>query len=701
METILTPTFYILNICIFSLSLLGAIKHFEGKLLSLSLLQSSLFLPLFASEYLYFSYNLTPETGELIFFSETVFVLLWLSLGIRMRQITKPPAYNHIHALYLEFIGGGFILAVAFYLSEYFLLFRSTERNLNVPHYGLIYFSSIAILVTVLYNSWKIEAFWRALNKSEQYKYRFLVVGSFMVSGVLAWHCSYRLTFMLVYQNHVILLAALIFSGWLMMSYDVANSRLLNRKIFVSRKIIYSFVFPTLLAAYFFLFGIVSYIMRAFGLEMFFVIKWLLVTFGVVGVVLFGMSGNLRRRGHFFISTHFFNNKYEYRDEWLALSENLQGTQNENEVVEALRTVLGKSLYTVDIFIWIGDSEKGKDFEIIPTERQLAGNAIKQKIGNNDTIVQYLKEQSYFQTDEAGKTDSWLKVKEETRELCESLRLKLITPISIDDHIIGLIGLGAEYTGGKYGYDDFDLLSALGTQTASTLLAIRMSEELAQTREQQAWDRLSAFVLHDIKNAATMLALLQENAPEHIHEPEFQQDMLELVDDTLKRMKRVEERLGSLKEDVAPNWQPVELEPFFKKSCQIISKKIPGINVSLGSIESSTVKCDPDMLHSIMENLLLNAAQAQNNQGEVFISANRNTRTNHVSVKIRDNGPGISQKLLPDNLFKPFQSDKKGGSGIGLWQARKLIHNMNGDITAENVEGYGAQFTLKLPLYNR
>lgn len=698
METLLTPTFYILNICIFGLSLLGAIKHFEGKLLSLSLLQTSLFLPLLAGEYLYFSYHLNSDTGELIFFSEIVFILLWLSLGIRMRQLAKAPAYNYVQALLLEFIGGGLLLAIAFYLSGYFLTFRSMEGNLAVPHYGVIYFSSVAILVTVLYNAWKIEAFWRSLGKSERYKYRFLVVGSFMVSGTLAWHCSYRLTFMLVYPNHIVLLAALIFSGWLMMSYDVANSKLLNRKIFVSRKIIYSFVFPTLLAGYFLLFGIVSYIMRAFGLEMFFVIKWLLLTLGVVGVVLLGMSGNLRRRGHFFISTHFFNNKYEYRDEWLALSENLQGTQSENEVVEALRTVLRESLYTVDIFIWLGDSEKGKDFDIVNPDRQPAGNDRNQKIAHDGTIIQYLKEQSYFHIDEKEKTDGWLKTQAKTQELCESLQLKLLAPISIDDHIIGIIGLGAEYTGGKYGYDDFDLLSALGTQTASTLLAIRMSEELARTREQQAWDRLSAFVLHDIKNAATMLALLQENAPEHIHEPEFQQDMLELVDDTLRRMKRVENRLGSLKEDLTPNLQPLAINKLIKKCCEHIMKKMPNVKINIDSPEDMTVSADPEHLHSILENVLINACQAQCNEGNVTIQTKQGTDPNYVCIKIIDNGPGIEEQLLPDGLFEPFKTTKDGGSGIGLWQVRKLLTNMNGAIVAQNLPENGAQFTIRLPV---
>jgi len=140
----------------------------------------------------------------------------------------------------------------------------------------------------------------------------------------------------------------------------------------------------------------------------------------------------------------------------------------------------------------------------------------------------------------------------------------LLSPISSGNQLVGIIGLGPEFTGGRYDQDDFDLLTALGNHTGAALLAARMAEELARTREQQAWERLSAFVLHDIKNAASMLSLLRQNAPEHIHEPEFQKDMLETVDDALRRMGRVEQRLRALKDELLPEKQEFSLVSCWK-----------------------------------------------------------------------------------------------------------------------------------------
>ena len=291
----------------------------------------------------------------------------------------------------------------------------------------------------------------------------------------------------------------------------------------------------------------------------------------------------------------------------------------------------------------------------------------------------------------------WKEVRDQQTTLMDALNVKIFAPISINSNISGIIGLGPEYTGSKYSYDDFDLLSAFGSQTAATLLAINMSEKLAKSREQQAWQRLSAFVLHDIKNAATMLSLLQENAPEHIHEKEFQDDMLELVDDTLKRMNRVEKRLGALKEDHMPDIKSTPLKPLLIQCVQRMEKRLPDIQFRLECSKKTSALCDSAQLQSIMENLLLNGSQAQDNKGLVEIEVQVGNTPDTIIISIIDDGPGIEEQLLPDSLFEPFKTTKEGGSGIGLWQVKKLVTSMRGTIKAGNSSDKGAQFTILLP----
>jgi signal transduction histidine kinase len=208
---------------------------------------------------------------------------------------------------------------------------------------------------------------------------------------------------------------------------------------------------------------------------------------------------------------------------------------------------------------------------------------------------------------------------------------------------------------------------------------------------------LSAFVLHDIKNAATMLSLLQENAPEHIHEPEFQQDMLELVDDSLKRMARVEQRLQTLKDEITPELKKIKLWNVISDCCRRLETQLPELEVKIENKNGIEIMCDPLLLGSILENLLLNSKQACRNDAIVTIKIDTDESSSQVFVELSDNGPGIPGDLLPDALFEPFKTSKEGGSGIGLWQVKKMITALGGDVSAKNNPEGRACFVLKLP----
>ncbi len=688
--------FYTLNALILLLGLLGFRQGSGERNFSLALIQSMLTLPLLACEYCFLIYHWEPHAVLLVLFSELVFIFLWFSLALRLSRVSHTSIDGYRLHLFLEVLSGSLFLAIAWYFLAYHSVVGISYESLSFHIYSPVYFVTLTVLTAMLYAAWRLEQFWRSLSSVRRWEYKFLVIGCYLVCGALAWSSSYRLTYLTIFPKHLQLLSVLLLFGWAMMCYAVFHHRLLNRKIFVSRKVVYAFVVPSLLAVYLLGFGLTSLIMRALELEMSFVLKWLVFAMGIVALGLFAFSGKIRRRVHFFISTHFYINKYEYRDEWLALSRQLQGALNAVEVVKALREVLAQSLYTTEIFIWLGGLDSSEDFKLISPTEGLDSVRHTNSIAANDPLVHYLKNHPYFHREEQEPDPLWREVSAHNEPVLASLNLMLVTPISIGNQLAGLIGLGPEFTGGKYSHDDFDLLAALGSQTASALLAVRMAEELAHAREQQAWQRLSAFVLHDIKNAATMLALLQTNAPEHIHEPEFQQDMLELVDDALKRMGRVEQRLGALKDEIIPEWQDLDLGRFLQDCVSRIKKKLPSMTVTVEGPDVIQVKSDPALLASVLENLLLNAYEAGGEGTVVQIKFARED-ANQAVVEIIDNGPGIATELLPDALFEPFKTTKDGGSGIGLWQVKRVITSLNGAISVTNTPELGARFTIKLP----
>jgi len=708
----LIPFFYTLNLLLLLSGLLSIRLDSGKRSFSLALVQILLGLPLLAGEYFYLACRLEAQAVQVALFSEIVFALIWLSMALRLRGATVATVRESRLNFLIEIIVGAVVTAVA----GYFLVYRSateiSDAILTFHIYSPVYFSAVFILMTVLYilmtvlyilmtvlyASWRMEQFWRSLNAARCWweDYKFLVVGSYLVCGALAWSASYRLTYLTIVPSHLLLLSALLLFGWILMSYAVVHHRMLNRKIFVSRKVVYSFVVPFLLAAYMLGFGMVSLIMRTFGLQMSFVLKWLFLALGFVAVGLFAFSGKMRRRVHFFISTYFYSNKYEYRDKWLSLSQRLQGALTEADVINALHQVLAESLYTTEIFIWLGDSSQGYKLVFSPENSDILSN--KNGIASNDPLVRFIKTHSHFYVKEKEPDPAWWKVAKNKEAFLTSLNLIFLAPISIGNQLVGLIGLGPEFTGGQYGYDDFDLLTVLGSQTASALLVVRMAEKLSHTRERRAWNRLSAFVLHDIKNAATMLSLLLENSPEHIHEPEFQQDMLKLVEDALKRMGRVEQRLQTLKNEITPVLQNLELGQFLRICRRRLKTKLSSMEINIECKSEMQVNTDPELLFSILENLLLNAFEAGGEGTIVQIRTARDDDIKQAVVEIIDNGPGIAEELLPDVLFEPFKTTKDGGSGVGLLQVKRIAASLGGSVSAKNSPEGGARFVIRLPL---
>ncbi len=673
-----------------------AIKTGERRV-SLSLIQALIGLPLLAGQYVYFAYHMdTRSSVQLLLFSESIFALLWLSMAYRMARGAALTDLEPRQVPIIQLLIGVALAALAFYCRIYLPAVPVYDEIFATVRYGPIYFYALILLAAMLAAAWRLEVFWRALAPARRWEYKFLVVGGYIVCGGLVWAASYRLTYRHLVANHFFLLATVLFFAWLFMCYAVAHHRLLNRKIFISRKIIYSFVAPTAFAVYMFVLGLISLVMKTYGLTLPYVLRWLAISFGLIALALFTCSSTLRRRVKFFISTHFYVNKYEYRDEWLALSARLQGALTEADVVYALHQVLTESLYTTHMMIWIGDTDRGyKSVSLSPLPEKKART---HTLASDDPLVRFFMTHTYFYVKDKKAGWEHRTVAAKKSNFLARLNLVLMVPLFIGNQLVGIIGLGPEFTGGRYGHDDFDLLIALGTQTAAALVAVRMAEQVAHARERQAWNRLSAFVLHDIKNAASMLSLVRENAPDHIHNPEFQQDMLETIDDVLARMNKVQQRLDMLKEEISPVRTDLELQRFLKDFCRKMGKKLVGMAIDLSCTPAIRINTDTELLSRILENLLLNAFEADGEPPAVWIDVASDTDKGQITIRVTDNGSGIVEDLLPDALFEPFKTTKAKGSGIGLWQTKQLVTHLKGTIRAQNAAKGGARFVIRLPI---
>jgi putative PEP-CTERM system histidine kinase len=480
--------------------------------------------------------------------------------------------------------------------------FDTLGNPLAIPSCGSMFWVSITVLGAIIFIATRLEEFWKSLENKQRRQFHFFMVGMLLVCATFAWLCSYRLTYRMVIAVHLQFVSTLLLTSWLLMLYAVIRHQLLLRRIYVSRKIVYATAAPLIFSVYLLGLGLITLAMRLSGWSMPFILTSLLIAAGPITLIALALSTKFRNNVKYFINTHFYENKYEYRDEWLAFSEKLQGKMGTREVVDSLTGVLSKALYTDTIMIWLAEGKNNKLSLSFPHE-----HSNKEAIKPPDSLRDWLKDHPYFYLARSQTEDNWPQIAAECKKFCAEHGLILFSAMTAGNQFAGIIGLGEEVTGGKYGEDDFDLLRALGTQAASALKAAQTAELTARFREQSAWNTMSTFVLHDVKNAQAMLSLARENAPAHIDNPEFQQDLLETIGDALKRMSKVQQRLTILQGRINPAWREINLTDYVERICAKLAKKLDKIKLDFIGQQNIQLKTDPDIIYTILENLYLNS----------------------------------------------------------------------------------------------
>jgi signal transduction histidine kinase len=104
---------------------------------------------------------------------------------------------------------------------------------------------------------------------------------------------------------------------------------------------------------------------------------------------------------------------------------------------------------------------------------------------------------------------------------------------------------------------------------------------------------------------------------------------------------------------------------------------------------------DPEQVRSVLHNLVLNAIEAIPGEGTILVETFQENGTALLAVS--DTGKGMTQDFLHRRLFRPFQTTKPRGLGIGLYQCRHIVQRFGGTLTAESQEGEGTRMLVRLP----
>jgi putative PEP-CTERM system histidine kinase len=395
--------------------------------------------------------------------------------------------------------------------------------------------------------------------------------------------------------------------------------------------------------------AIVGMLLRGFGGDWGLVLQLAMLFGSIVVLATVLSSGSIRRRLKFLISRNFFTHRYDYRVEWLKFIELVSEPRNTEELSVRIIRALAEFVDSPAGALWSLSQEVGYS----PTaswKRPLPNDG---KLSVDDAFISGFRDGSWIQTATAEtSTEAWP---------LSSDKAWLAVPLSHRGEVVGFVILDRAKHPVELDWEAFDLLRAAGRQAASYLAEERSTRILRDTQLLTEYSKRFAFVVHDIKNLASQLNLIVANAKHYIDDPEFRRDMLQTVEDSVARMNSL---LSQLKADGAPRMLRV---PNPNTVIAAVAAEFASGPVAVEVRNDDAVDAaaiNPDRFRSALTHLLQSAIDASPPRGRVIICSRR--LGSQLLVDISDNGPGMDEAFIRDELFFTLPLDEIGR----LWDRR-------------------------------
>ena len=434
-----------------------------------------------------------------------------------------------------------------------------------------------------------------------------------------------------------------------------------------------------------------GYYLRLFGGEWGDVVQTVFMFAAAMVLVLLMFSGTLRARLRVFLSKHFFSYRYDYREEWLNFTRTLTEGQPGEQLCERAVEALARLLESPGGALWMNEGNAGYQrashwnwADIDGTEP--AGSPFIQWLASKQWVVDL--DEMKTRRDLYGDLDMpvWIQHAEQAW---------LVVPLMLHDELLGFVVLKHSLGKVSFNWEVSDLVKVAARQAAAHLAQMRAANQLIVARQFESFNRTTTFVIHDLKNLVAQLSLLLANAEKHQHNPEFQTDMLDTVENAVTRMNKVlaQLRRGSNEARV----QSVPLADILNEAAE--SKQAFKLRPTLALPPAHLrVRAERDRLARAIGHLLQNALEATPSSGQVTLSGFE--ASGRAIVEITDTGSGMDDEFIRTRLFQPFDSTKGAGMGIGAYECRETLRALGGTIEVDSVPGRGTRFRLSLALDN-
>lgn len=415
------------------------------------------------------------------------------------------------------------------------------------------------------------------------------------------------------------------------------------------------------------------------------------------GLVLLGMllvSGSQRARLRVFLNKHLFPYRYDYRNEWLRFTQALASAAGGLDLGQSVIKALADLVESPGGSLWLrnADGQFSMHARLNQPSSDLtesADSSFCRFLDHKEWIINL--EEYRLRPAQYGdlRLPEWLSTLQGAW---------LVVPLKGSGALIGFVVLSAPRVAFEIDWEVLDLLKTAQRQAAGYLERMQAAEALLEARKFDSFNRMSAFVVHDLKNLVAQLSLMLKNAERHKDNPEFQQDMLETVAHVEARMRGL---MGQLQEkrSIDPP-RLVDLLGIVRGVCQSKRGQLPEVSLVDAIGRPVEVLAHPERLERIIGHIVQNALDATDEGGMVAVRI-ADGDAGQVRLTIEDTGCGMAPDFLRERLSRPFQTTKTSGMGIGVFETRQYVNEIGGALRFESEVGRGTRVTIDLPRGSR
>jgi putative PEP-CTERM system histidine kinase len=541
----------------------------------------------------------------------------------------------------------------------------------------------------------QLELVLRASREPARHKLKFIVIGLGGLAGLQIYQASQMLLFPVWQAQHVLVGSVATAMALCLTAYGLGRTRLREVLVhaYVSQQALFGSVTFIMCGLYLLVVGVIGEWLRRSDQPLGVGFSIVVVFGALVGLVVAVFSKTVRADVRRFLNRNFYRSKHDYRAQWLQVTEAFEQAASRESIMDRLFDFLIKTFPTTEMSLW-SFRETDRRFchirsmktEKEPASLELFHPVIVQLLEKDEAVVI----QDAWSRNSAGSSSG--------DDPLIAAGVTLCFPIRAQGRVTAFIALGRQLRGEAYGPDDCDLLRGISHHVGALLSHASLAEERRASAELEALHRFSVFCLHDLKNLAARLSLVAQNAEAHGKDPAFQESAMRTVADTANKMTMLMSKLSLKSFDPMSMAMPesIDISTLVDETVAPIRVK-EHVRLYVSGVPVPPVMAVREQLHQVILNLVLNAKQAIGEKGKISIVIEESN--GFVVVTVSDTGSGIPDSML-ESLFRPLQSRKPGGLGVGLYQSKQIVEAHQGTILVQSQEGVGTQVRIALPIYH-